>query len=60
VGYGHKRIEPGNPTVLNNLGSTRWALGDTARAAAYYERALRAAPGSAEVIANLARLRGIR
>jgi hypothetical protein len=54
-----ERIQPENPTVLNNLGSTWWALGDTGRAAGYYERALRAAPGSPEVRSNLARLRGV-
>ena len=54
-----ERIQPEDPTVLNNLGSTWWALGDTARAAGYYERALRASPGSPEVMSNLARLRGV-
>ncbi|HKQ56259.1 MAG TPA: tetratricopeptide repeat protein [Candidatus Eisenbacteria bacterium] len=39
-----ERIEPANPTVLHNLGSAWLALGDTTRAAAYYERATRAGP----------------
>jgi tetratricopeptide (TPR) repeat protein len=39
-----ERIEPANPTVLHNLGSAWLALGDTTRAASYYQRAARAGP----------------
>lgn len=44
--YGERALlrRPGDPNILNNLGSNMLALGDTARALQYYERALEADP----------------
>jgi tetratricopeptide (TPR) repeat protein len=50
-------LAPGDPLVLNNLGTVWWSKGDTARAAALYERALDADRGSPYPAANLARMR---
>ena len=50
-------LSPGDPLVLNNLATAWWMKGDTARAAALYQRALEAAPGTPYAAANLARMR---
>jgi tetratricopeptide (TPR) repeat protein len=50
-------LSPGDPRVLNNLGTAWWSKGDTARAAALYEHALDADPAAPYPAANLARMR---
>jgi hypothetical protein len=50
-------LSPGDPLVLNNLATVWWTRGDTARAAALYQRALEADPDAPYPAANLARMR---
>ena len=50
-------LSPGDPLVLNNLGTAWWSKGDTARAAALYLRAQDADPGTPYPAANLERMR---
>jgi tetratricopeptide (TPR) repeat protein len=52
-------LAPEAPDVLNNLGLTWLALGDSARAADAWLRAAAAAPGAVEPALNLARLRAL-
>ncbi len=51
----HKVLEPDNvsPTVFYNLGNCYYKLGDYPRAALYYEKALKYAPGDEDARANL-------
>jgi tetratricopeptide (TPR) repeat protein len=51
-------LAPDQLEILNNLGTAWWSLGDTTRAAAYFEHALRVRPDAPEPALNLARMRG--
>lgn len=51
-------LAPDQIEVLTNLGNAWWGLGDTTRAATYYERALVVAPGATRPALNLRRMRG--
>lgn len=48
---------PNDPQLLNNMGTTYWGLGDTSKAARYYERALAVAPRFTLARENLDKLR---
>jgi Flp pilus assembly protein TadD len=54
-----QRLEPDRVDVLTNLGTAWWALGDTARAAAAYLRALEVEPRAPVPAADLAKMRGL-
>ena len=48
---------PNDPQLLNNFGTTYWGMGDTAKAAHYYEKALAVAPRFDLARENLTKLR---
>ena len=51
---------PNDPQLLNNFGTTYWGMGDTAKASAYYQKALAVAPGFDLARENLIKLRAGR
>jgi tetratricopeptide (TPR) repeat protein len=48
---------PDDPQLLNNLGTTYWGMGDTAKAAKYYQKSLAVAPNFPLPRQNLQKLR---